>query len=176
MVKRAFVLAGGGSTRFGSDKALHLLDGRPMVLHVVEALQGAGLDVALVVRTPSLASLGLPLLQEPESEGFYPLRGILSGLDALEPGESAIFAPCDLPFIDSSSVLSLVETSSPAVASDGTRVHPLFAHYAASARDRLALLLEKQGSARSFAETAERVVMPVEILRNINHPDDLESV
>ncbi len=32
------VLAGGQSRRFGSDKALALLDGRPLIAHVIAAL------------------------------------------------------------------------------------------------------------------------------------------
>jgi len=147
-----------------------------MVLHVAEALRAAKLDVTLIVRNQALAGLGLPLLEEPASEGFYPLRGLLLGLEVLEPEESAIFAPCDLPFIDSACVSSLAKATPPAVAFDGQRIHPLFGHFGADARARLLLHLEKQGSARAFAEAAERVVMPSQTLRNINHPADLDSV
>ena len=100
----------------------------------------------------------------------------LLGLEVLEPEESAIFAPCDLPFIDSACVSSLAKATPPAVAFDGQRIHPLFGHFGADARARLLLHLEKQGSARAFAEAAERVVMPSQTLRNINHPADLDSV
>ena len=33
------IIAGGQSRRFGSDKALAVIDGRPMIAHVTEALR-----------------------------------------------------------------------------------------------------------------------------------------
>jgi CTP:molybdopterin cytidylyltransferase MocA len=43
------VLAAGEGRRFGDAKQLVELDGRPLVLHAVEALQAAGIDELLVV-------------------------------------------------------------------------------------------------------------------------------
>ena len=54
------VLAGGLSSRFGSDKALYCLDGEPMAVRTARILTEAGLSsVALVVRAPrGLGPLG----------------------------------------------------------------------------------------------------------------------
>jgi CTP:molybdopterin cytidylyltransferase MocA len=43
------VLAAGGGSRFGGTKQLAGLDGRPLVLHAIEALRKAGVDELLVV-------------------------------------------------------------------------------------------------------------------------------
>jgi len=43
------VLAAGEGRRFGGTKQLALLDGRPLVLHAVEALHDAGVDEIVVV-------------------------------------------------------------------------------------------------------------------------------
>jgi CTP:molybdopterin cytidylyltransferase MocA len=45
----AIVLAAGGSSRFGSPKALALLDGRPLLEHVLDAVRTAGIEEIVVV-------------------------------------------------------------------------------------------------------------------------------
>ena len=45
----AIVLAAGASSRFGSPKALALLEGRPILEHVLDAVRTAGIDEIVVV-------------------------------------------------------------------------------------------------------------------------------
>jgi molybdenum cofactor cytidylyltransferase len=45
----AVVLAAGASTRFGSPKALAVLDGRPLLEHVLDGVREAGIDDIVVV-------------------------------------------------------------------------------------------------------------------------------
>jgi molybdenum cofactor cytidylyltransferase len=45
----AIVLAAGASTRFGSPKLLALLEGKPVLQHVLDAVDAAGLDDVVVV-------------------------------------------------------------------------------------------------------------------------------
>jgi molybdenum cofactor cytidylyltransferase len=54
---RAIVLAAGASRRFGSDKLLAELAGRPILQHVLDRLADAGLDDPLVVVRPDHAAL-----------------------------------------------------------------------------------------------------------------------
>lgn len=173
VVSRAFVLAGGASTRFGQDKASYVVNGKPMVMWVAEAIQAAGLSVSLVVRDESLRGLGLPLIVEPESMGRYPLRGVLAGLKTLDATESALFCPCDLPDLTAASVRRLVSTAAPAVAFDGERVHPLLGVLGAGAAGDLLRHIALRGSATAFFEGAERVLVPVGELRNVNRVGDL---
>lgn len=49
----AVVLAAGASSRFGSPKLLAELDGRPVLAHVLDALQAAGIGDVFVVARPS---------------------------------------------------------------------------------------------------------------------------
>jgi molybdopterin-guanine dinucleotide biosynthesis protein A len=173
VVKRAFVLAGGASQRFGQEKSTFVLDGKPMVMHVVTAFQAAGLSVSLVVRDTSLLDLGLPLILESVTESRYPLRGVLAGLEVLAKGESALFCPCDLPFLSAQSVAAMAASPVFSVASDGERVHPLLAHFSSDAQEGLRSHIVSQSSAMSFVVEAHRVVLPSRDLRNINRPEDL---
>jgi molybdopterin-guanine dinucleotide biosynthesis protein A len=89
------VLAGGQSRRFGSDKALALLDGKPLIEHAI---------AALVVRTEAVIVCGrehgdwVPDRPEP---GLGPLGGICAALHAAaERGYGAVLtAPCDVPWL-----------------------------------------------------------------------------
>jgi len=173
VVSRAFVLAGGASKRFGQDKASFVLKGKPMALWVAEAFQAAGLSVHLVVRDEKLRGLGLPLIVEPPSEGHYPLRGVLAGLETLGQGEAALFCPCDLPFLTEASVRRMADTVAPAVAFDGERVHPLFVSLGRGALGALREHIAGHGSAMGFVEGAKRVSVPVGELRNVNRVGDL---
>ena len=58
-----FVLAGGGSTRMGEDKALLRLGGRPMVAIAVETLRSLCENVSIAGNRPDLSGLAAVVLE-----------------------------------------------------------------------------------------------------------------
>ncbi|WP_292963732.1 dihydrodipicolinate synthase family protein [Novosphingobium sp. UBA1939] len=83
------VLAGGQSSRFGSDKALAELDGRTLLARAVEALQ-AQCDAVVVVGREDAP---VPTLPDRPRPGMGPLGGIAAALHhAAEAGYDAISA------------------------------------------------------------------------------------
>jgi len=52
-----FVLAGGLSSRMGTDKALVEFDGQPMICRAIEILRAAGLPVSIAGARSSLARM-----------------------------------------------------------------------------------------------------------------------
>ena len=50
----AVILAAGESRRFGSPKQLAMLDGRPLLWHVIDTARGAGLSLIIAVIPPDL--------------------------------------------------------------------------------------------------------------------------
>lgn len=87
------LIAGGLSRRFGSDKALALIDGKPMLAHVIEALEPQVDEVVMCGRDwPGLR--GLP--DRPAADQG-PLGGICAALHyAQENGFDAVLtAGCD---------------------------------------------------------------------------------
>ncbi|CAN5861296.1 molybdenum cofactor guanylyltransferase MobA [soil metagenome] len=110
------VLAGGEGRRMGPGpvKPLRLLDGRPLVAHVVERLRPQVMDLVVVANDPlpGLRALKVAMIADPpdiqqaaEREGrrLGPLAGILAGMEwarAHHPHAGWILtAPTDTPFL-----------------------------------------------------------------------------
>lgn len=117
------VLAGGKSTRFGSDKAAAILRGRPLLDWVASTVATACAELVVVrARGQELPPLALPrppLVVEDEYEGLGPLAGIVSGLTAAA-GPLAFVVSCDAPLVQASLVRSLA-----ALAADADIVLPV---------------------------------------------------
>lgn len=70
------IIAGGGARRFGSDKAAALLQGKPLLEHVVDALRGQVEDVVVVGREWP----GLEALADRPAGALGPLAGLNAAL------------------------------------------------------------------------------------------------
>lgn len=111
------VLLGGQSRRFGRDKALELLNGTPLALHVIRALQTCCDEVFAVGGSlPQHEALGIPMVPD-QRPGLGPLGGIVSALEhARHPW--CFVSGCDLPGLDTRFVrflLDLAQTMPPEV-------------------------------------------------------------
>lgn len=96
------ILAGGRSTRFGSDKASAPLAGRPMLQWVVDALATVCARLVIVraagQQLPPL-ELSLPLdIADDRWEARGPLAGLASGFPLVE-SEYCFAASCDAPLL-----------------------------------------------------------------------------
>src|SRR5215207_877879 len=92
------VLAGGRSRRMGSPKALVELAGRPLIAHVLTAVEAASLEPVVVAKPDSLLPLvSCRVLREP-AEPIHPLYGLLTALAASD-GRPVVALACDMPFV-----------------------------------------------------------------------------
>lgn len=91
-----FVLAGGRSTRMGTDKALLRYSGRPLIEHAIDLLKAAGVAPHIVGVRPDLAAFA-PVIEDLHP-GCGPLGGIEAGL-AASNSEANLFLPVDLPLL-----------------------------------------------------------------------------
>ena len=90
------ILAGGASSRFGSNKALAMLDGRPIIVHAAQTLARIFTDLLLVTNTPeTYRFLGWPTTGDIHP-GRGPLAGIHAALRTIRT-EQAFIAACDMP-------------------------------------------------------------------------------
>ena len=112
MDKSAIILAGGSSTRFNTDKGVLELDGKPLLSHVIDAVEGLVEEIIVVTNTRARADTYAKLVSEEvkfavdirESKG--PLIGALTGFEEAN-GEYSVLLPFDSPFV-SKEVLSLL--------------------------------------------------------------------
>jgi molybdenum cofactor guanylyltransferase len=102
------ILAGGRSSRMGRDKSFVLLDGKPVIEHVLDRLHGLGLPICIVTNTPdSYAQYGLSMFAD-----MLPEAGALGGLyTALHAStrEYALCVACDMPFLNTDLLQYLID-------------------------------------------------------------------
>lgn len=108
----AVVLAGGRSSRFGSDKLAAQLGGRPLLAHALEAAAAVADEVVVVAApdaTPELPPLAVParVVHDPEAYGG-PLVGALAGARAAR-GRRIVVVAGDMPSMASAVLRALLE-------------------------------------------------------------------
>ena len=111
MDRSAIVLAGGFSSRFGQDKGVLELAGKPLIRHVVDAVGSLVDEVVVVTNSRERAVkysevIGGVRFVVDVCEARSPLIGALSGFGAAR-GEYSLLLPFDTPFV-SGAVVSLL--------------------------------------------------------------------
>ncbi len=164
------VLAGGQSTRFGSDKAMAQLGGQSLLAHAVETLQEQCDAVVVVGRSEAPA----PCLPDRPRAGMGPLGGIAAALHhAAQNGFSHVLTTA----VDSFGCdADLPGQLSPAPAFCESQ--PVIGLWPASAAPALDALLASPAkhSLRAFAQAVgARAVALTNIPHNINTPADLAA-
>lgn len=111
---KGLVLAGGRSSRMGSDKAGIEYHGKSQAVWLVELLESLGIQ-AWVSRAPgqsSFADIATDRVIEDRYLGFGPLGGILSAMEQ-NPSAAWLVVGCDLPYLDPSALRGLLQARSP---------------------------------------------------------------
>ena len=95
----AAILAGGRSRRFGTDKAMAKIAGKPMIAHVAHAMNAEML--AVVGHEEAARYLQATSLSDPLNIVSGPLVGVLAALNwaASLNAQWLVTAPCDVPLL-----------------------------------------------------------------------------
>lgn len=171
----AIILAGGKSSRMGTNKALLDLNGRRVIEGIVEKLEKTVDEMLIVTNTCSdYEFLQLPMVSD-NWKDMGPLAGIEAGLSHSHTERNLIVA-CDMPFISvelGKYLLSCLEESQVAVPEiEGTR-HPLFAAYRKETVVEVRKSLEKNhlGIWR-FLQNVDVKIMTEEGLERLGLPNE----
>lgn len=192
----AVILAGGRSSRMGSDKAAVLLGGRPLLSRIIERLlpqvAGVGVNSNIIARLDFAPDIAVFADTVPGHAG--PMAGVLSAMRhaaACFPAAShVVTVPTDTPFVPRDLVerfqRALTEPAQIAVASSAGIMHPVFALWPISLADELEhwLLTDEKRRVRSFIESHRMAVVDFPLIDaaagsidpffNINTLADLE--
>lgn len=165
------VLAGGLSSRFGSDKALAEWDGRSLLLHAVDNLSGQCEQVVIAGREIGPA----PCIPDWPRSGMGPLAGIAAGLHYAQDMdfESVMTCGVDSPDISQDALASLA--SPPCYFAD----QPVIGRWPVGAASAIERILESAGrhSMLAFAEAiGATAVNSSGKPANINSPADLAAL
>ena len=165
------VLAGGQSTRFGSDKALAVLGGQSLIERAVEAL-ARWCDKVVIVGRETGPARCIPDWPAP---GMGPLAGIAAALRlAQDEGFASVLS---MP-VDGANLPEglLTELSPPSAYLEN---QPVFGHWNANAASEAAAILQSEGrrSMIAFATALEaRKVAMASVPANINTPAQLAAL
>jgi molybdopterin-guanine dinucleotide biosynthesis protein A len=174
------VLAGGESRRFGSDKALALIEGIPLVERAAATLARAFPEVVIVSSRAPTTTAWRHVADERAGQG--PLAGIEAALrHAADHGfQGAFVLACDLPLVDSATVAAVASAlgdhaaAAPAGPGD-RRWEPLCAVYRVECLPLVSAALDRgERAAHAVLEAvgAVRVELPNESFLNVNTPGD----
>lgn len=185
------ILAGGRSQRMGGgDKALRLLGGKPLLVHVIDRLRPQVDRMVLNANGDPyrFATFGLPVIPDSVGDFAGPLAGILAGMDwaaKVPEVHSIVTVPADGPFLPRDLVHHLAsqllaEDAELAVAASNGQPYPVIGLWPVALRDALrqALTVENEHKVDAWTARYRRVIAefpahPVDPFFNANTPEQL---
>ncbi|HXJ13726.1 MAG TPA: molybdenum cofactor guanylyltransferase [Candidatus Limnocylindrales bacterium] len=172
MKVHGFVQAGGGSTRFGTDKALVELGGRTLLARTVELVASVCEETRIVAGAGKYADVQVSIVAD-KWPGQGPLGGILTALDFSNEkfrgagGERAcaLIVSCDMPFLTGEWLAYLCEravksTAQVVVPESENGLEPLCACWRTEAAAAVQAAFD--GGVRKVTEAMKR--LPMEVL------------
>lgn len=150
----AVILAGGQASRMaGRDKGLLILDGRPLIEHVIDALrpQTDSIMINANRNIERYQAYGYPVISDRIPDFAGPLAGMLAALQQTD-SEFLLCVPCDGPWLPGDLLqrlhhAMLEKDAEISCAHDGDRLHPVFALLKRSLRQPLADYIDAGGRA-----------------------------
>lgn len=182
----AFILAGGQSTRMGTDKAFVLLEGRTLLVRMLELARSVTANVR-IVGNPAKFQRFAPVVED-VFQGCGPLAGIHAALRSSQTDLNLILA-VDVPFVSVNLLEFLVARARDTgaivtLARTGDGLQPLCAVYRRGFADsaekalrakryKIDVLFEDSQTQVLDEEELRVAGFTPELFRNLNTPQDL---
>jgi molybdopterin-guanine dinucleotide biosynthesis protein A len=139
------ILAGGKSSRMGTDKGFLLLNDKPFVQYSINALEPLVSDIIIVSDNPDYDVFGLKRITDITKDAG-PVSGIYSGLEASKT-EFNLILSCDIPLITSEVLQKLIDAVDDVSyifqAKSDSKTMPLIALYKRPIKERFKSFLEQ---------------------------------
>jgi molybdopterin-guanine dinucleotide biosynthesis protein A len=181
------ILAGGKSSRYGSNKALAELNGEPLIERVLGVMGSVFNDLILITNSPEeYAYLKLPM-KEDLIKGLGPLGGIYTGLESISH-DAGFFVACDMPFLNEGLIrhmLSIGGDYDAVVPKIDWKIETLYTLYRKSCLPAIKNLIDSKTyqAKRFFQRIRVRYVDQNEIIAfdpqlrafaNVNRPEEMD--
>ena len=183
------ILAGGKSTRYGTNKAFAEVQGVRLIERTIRVMGSVCPRLLLVTNTPAeYAYLHLPMVED-RIKGLGPLGGIYTGLEVIDD-ENGLFVACDMPFLRGDllrHIVTLRGDFDAVVPRVNWMVEPLHALYTKKCLPSIRRLIRSQElqTLKFFKNIRVRYIEEEDIRKidpdlksffNINRPEDLERI
>ena len=150
------ILCGGKSCRFGQDKGLCTLAGKPMIEYPLQALKSICDDIIISSNDPRYDNIGYKVIKD-DVKNIGPLGGIFTALQESKTRDNIIVS-CDMPFVNAGLLNYIMENKNDhlvAAAFEGQFVEPLCSYYNKEVLPVIEQLIEeKQFKLRILLEKA----------------------
>lgn len=178
------ILAGGKSSRMGTDKGFVSYKNKPFVQHIIDVVRPLVSEIIIISNNPNYDIFGLKRFHD-IIENAGPLAGIQTGLHFSET-ENNLVISCDVPLISSELLEVLISeinpTSEVIQLQSGDKKTPLIAMYKKSCESKFSEVL-KQGERRVRKALEQCEVKTIIIEKalekhtaNINTKEDLKEI
>ena len=178
-----FILAGGKSTRMGTDKGLMIFNGKPMINWVIESLQNSVEELIIVSDNQAYNDYGYKIISD-LIPGKGPVGGIYTALQ-FSKTELNFIVSCDMPFIKKEIVQFIIDSYNNAgicIPSSYGRIQPLAGIYKKSCAEIfLSAIQSDELKLQSLLKRINTSVIELdnffaaELFQNMNTPDDIKK-
>jgi molybdopterin-guanine dinucleotide biosynthesis protein A len=180
------ILAGGKSSRMGTDKGFLKLNGKTFVQHSIDALTPLVSKIIIVSDHEKYDSLGYQRITD-TVKNAGPISGILSGLEASKTNYNFILS-CDIPLITTAVLKQLLSAyspdktiiqaesngkSMPLIAFYKTQVKQVFKHYLEQNERRLRVVVKAcQFKTVPLNDNQKRATLNINTKEELKHIKD----
>lgn len=181
-----FILAGGKSSRMGTDKALLMFQDKPLLLHMIKRIEPFCDRIAISGQNSEYANFEFEMVPDLYSD-CGPIAGIFSALKYSD-SDWNLMVSVDVPFVNDELFLSLISNTGesdciipehnfgvePLVGLYHRRTLPVIEKMITSGDYRLTNLLSKLST--SYVDCNELIKKHPRLFMNINRMEDYQSI
>lgn len=180
------ILAGGKSSRMGTDKGLVDLNGKPMIQYIIDTMESLNLPILIIANNDEYLKFGYPVHKDLIPE-LGPVGGIYTALTKTETAKNIVVS-CDTPFVSKMVLGLLIEASKNqlvTVAEFNDRMHPLIGVYDKNALDTFRKsidnnqlkmqLINKELNVKIISLTGNKNLDAM-VFKNINTKEELNTL
>ena len=175
------ILAGGKSSRMGSDKGLLHVNEKPMVKHVLDVTSQFDFETIIIANNTEYENFGVPVYKDIYKE-LGPLGGIHSAFENTKTDYILVLS-CDTPFVTKELLSKIIESVNHydiIIPKHSSKTHPLIGIYSRITLNILVQSLEdKELKVMNFIDKFNSNIIDItqlvasDKLENINSQEDL---